>query len=812
MSESHPKPSDNLPDSDEWFEQLVKRSQPQSGIPRRVFLKLGGATGLTLGWGCTVADPDIVASGTGGEDEAGHDSTMDASGSGGASSDPDGSTSASGTSGADSQGNPTGGSTTATDPTDPSTTGTCEDDCECGPPTEETVDPAPSAPQVDLNAYVRIGTDNTITLYSLKCEMGQGVLTALPMLLAEELEVDWSQIRSEHPIADPRYDDTSLGIDQFTVSSASVATTYLPMRQMGAAAREMLIAAAAQQWGVPASECRAELGEVIHDASAQRANYGSLAELAATMPAPQNPPLKDPSEYKIVGTPRVQLGAREKCSGQAKYSIDIQVPDMVVGVVAFPPSIGGSVASFDATAARAIAGVRDVVEITAGVAVLADHFWAAIQGRNALEVQWNAGPNATLSSTTLSQRLREVVDTGADRLTPVLGDPEATIQAAGARSLDVEYELPYLAHAPMEPLNAVAFANGGQIEIWAGTQVPNNCASEVSRVTGVSRQNIIMHVPLLGGGFGRRAANDYVIAAVEASVASGLPVKLIYTREDDMKAAQYRPAAFNRMRGAVDESGRPNAWIHNISVQGFFGGFFATEGASTHFPYAIENRRVTWADPGIGVPCFTWRSVGASHNAFVVESFIDELADLAGRDPLEVRLEMLAASTDPNADRIMTVLEDVAAISNWAGGPPAGRGHGIAVHQTFGTIVAQVAEVSVEDGRVRVHKVWASVDCGYAVNPKGIEAQVEGSIMFALSATLYGRITIENGAAMETNFNTYPLVRISEAPDVEVSIVNSGAAITGMGEPAVPPLPAAVCNAVFQATGQRVRSLPITLA
>lgn len=805
--------SQMAPVEDEWLQRLLERSRPASAMPRRLFLKISSASGLALGWGCTVGGDDQVGveGSEGGESGGTGGPGGDLSG-GDLSGDPNSASGANTSMSADdgtstSEGTTTNGTTDTSD-----TTTACEQDCECGPPTEETTDAGPTVPQVELNAYVRIGTDDTITLYSLKVEMGQGVLTALPMLLAEELEVDWTKVRSEHPIASPALENAQMGIDQFTVSSASVSSTYLPMRQMGAAAREMLIAAAAQQWSVSASECRAELGEVIHDGSGQRARYGQLAELAATMPAPQNPSLKDPSEFKIIGTPRTQLGAREKCNGTAQYSIDVKVPDMVVGLVAFPPSVGGSVASFDASAALQVPGVRDVVEISAGVAVLGDHFWAAYKGRQALEVQWNAGPNATLNTAQLRETLRASLGSGVDRLMPVPGDPEGAFEGAPSElRLDVEYELPYLAHAPLEPLNAVAHARSGQVEVWAGTQVPNNAASEVARVAGVSRDNVIMHVPLLGGAFGRRATNDYVVAAVEASMASGLPVKIIYTREDDMRSANYRPMNCNRMRGAVDADGRVTAWIHDIGIQGLFGGAFATEGASTHFPYAIPNRRVTWSDLRQGMPVFTWRSVGSSHNAYVVECFLDELAALTGRDPLALRLELLDASSDPNAPRVATVLEDVAAVSGWGTALPAGRGRGIAVHQTFGTIVAMVAEVSVEAGELRVHKVWTSVDCGYAVNPRGIEAQVEGSIMFGLSAALYGEITVENGAAVQTNFDRYRLVRISEAPDVEVSIVNSGASITGMGEPAVPPIAPAVCNAIYAASGQRIRQLPIVL-
>jgi isoquinoline 1-oxidoreductase beta subunit len=454
--------------------------------------------------------------------------------------------------------------------------------------------------------------------------------------------------------------------------------------------------------------------------------------------------------------------------------------------------------------------VRNVVEIPSGVAVLADHYWAALKGRDALTVQWNAGPNAQLFTATLRADMVSQMNQGMDNVSA--GNPEQIITASAAdRQLDVTYELPYLAHAPMEPLNAVADVRMDGVEIWAGTQVPTSVVNQAADIAGVMPGEVTLHVPLLGGGFGRRATNDFVMDAVYASREVGRPVKIIFTREDDMRSGYYRPMNANRVRGALDADGWPNAWIHNIVVQGIFGAFFAVEGSATNFPYAFANRRVTWRDPGVDVPVFTWRSVGASHNAFVVESFLDELAALGGKDPLELRLRLLGQSTDPNAARQATALQTVADLAGWNSAPPAGRARGIAVHQTFGTIVAEVAEVSVTAGQVRVHKVWAAVDCGRAVNPRGIEAQAEGGIIFGLSAALYGRIDLEAGVPTQGNFDTYPLLRMNEAPEIEVAIIASGAAITGMGEPAVPPIAPAVCNAIFRLTGERIRSLPIQL-
>lgn len=752
-----PSPQSTLILAERFAERLA------AGAPRlmqrRVFLKLGGLGGLALGWACSSEDPASPMGSTPPPDMMeGPDGMM----------------------------------------TDPPPDGET-------PETPDDPEPAVPVVQYDINAYVRIGSDETVTFYVGQSEMGQGVLTALPMLIAEELDVDWAKVRSEHPIAS----QAKYG-NQSTVASASVARSFTPLREVGAAARQMLLAAAAQRWDVPVAQLRTELGVVHHDASERRATYGELAELAATLTPPDNPPLKNQSDFRIIGTPRAQLSARQKANGTAQYSIDVKVDGMLVGLVARPPALGGGVVSFDPTAALAVPGVRDVVQIPSGIAVLADHFWAAAKGRDALVVEWSAGPNALVSTATLRADMTSQMDQGMNNLDE--GDADGVIAAAPPeRQLDVVYELPYLAHAPMEPLNAVADVRMDGVEVWAGTQVPTSVVGDVARVAGVSADRVTLHVPLLGGGFGRRATNDYVLDAVYASREAGRPVKLIYTREDDMRSGQYRPMNANRIRGALDADGWPNAWVHNIVVQGIFGAFFAVEGAATNYPYAMPNRRVTWRDPGVQVPVFTWRSVGASHNAFVVESFLDELAALGGKDPLELRLRLLGQSNDPNAARQAAALQNAADRAGWTSAPPAGRARGLAVHQTFGTIVAQVAEVSIESGRVRVHRVWATVDCGRAVNPRGIEAQTEGGIIFGLSAALYGRIDLEAGVPTQGNFDTYRLLRINEAPEIDVAIIDSGADITGMGEPAVPPIAPAVCNAIFRLTGQRIRSLPIQL-
>lgn len=770
-----------------WSEKLALGKDP---LPRRVFLKLSGMGGLALGWACSSGGGSAPLS-------AGYPAPPAINGQGGVP----------GAMGMTANGVP-GTAPTTQGTVDGQAAPTSPDGAQ-DPVTDQSVTCAepkaapPSAEQYEINAYIRIGADNIVTFYSKETDMGQGVLTALPMLIAEELDVDWKSVRSEHPVAS----SAKYG-NQLTVSSASVSKSFVAMRETGAAARQMLLAAAAERFSVPVGELRTELGQVLHDGSGQKASYGELAEAAAQQRPPRSVQLKRDSEWKIIGTPRAQLNARAKAEGSAQYSIDVHVEGMLVGVVVRPPALGAPLRSFDDSAARAVPGVVDIVEVPSGLAVLGEHFWAAKSGRDALTVEWGAGPNDSVSTEALRSSMQAQMG-GASRLNE--GDALATIGAAGAdRKLDVIYELPYLAHAPMEPLNAVADVRPGSVEIWAGTQGPTGVASAAARLAGVRAEDVTVHVPLLGGAFGRRSTNDFVMDAVAASREAGRPVKLIYTREDDMRSGQYRPMSVNRLQGAVDEGGFPSAWSHDIVIQAIFpGGLFATEGAAEGFPYAIRNRRVTFADPGVRIPVFTWRSVGASHNAFVVQSFIDELAALGGQDPLAVRLRLLEQSSDRNASRHAAALMDVAMRSGYNNPPAAGRAQGIAVHQTFGTIVAQVAEVSMDAGKPRVHKVWATVDCGRAINPLGVAAQCEGGIIFGLSAALYGRIDIEGGQPVQGNFDRYRLVRMNEAPDIEVSVLDSGADLTGMGEPGVPPIAPAVCNAIYRLTGERIRRLPI---
>ncbi|MCG8424149.1 MAG: xanthine dehydrogenase family protein molybdopterin-binding subunit [Proteobacteria bacterium] len=656
----------------------------------------------------------------------------------------------------------------------------------------------------ELDAWVRISSDDTVTLLVGKAEMGQGVLTALPMILAEELDADWSKVRSEHAVADAdKYGS------QLTGGSTSVRLSYDSLRQAGATVREMLKAAAASEWKVAAGECRTENGAVMHDASSRSARYGELAELASTMSVPDSPTLKDRKDFRLIGQSVKRLDSRPKADGTAIFGLDVQRPDMLIAQVAHSPVFGGTVDSFNDSAARAISGVRDVVAIPTGVAVIADHYWAAQQGRDALSIQWNEGANATLSSESILDAMKSGIDDGVEVKNE--GDAPAVFDAA-VQKLEAEYELPYLAHAAMEPLNCTADVRADACEVWVPTQAQSLTHNLVAQLTGLSKDKVTIHTTMLGGGFGRRAAVDFVMDAVHASKAAGKPVKVVWSREDDVRGGYYRPSVWDKISGSLDESGYPNSWIHKISSPSLPSfvqpppayDVTAVEGAE-NLPYKIANLLVTYKDPGISIPTWFWRSVGSSQNAYVTECFFDELAELGGKDPVEARLHMLA--DHPRHQRVVQLAADQA---GWGGTLPEGVAQGVAVHESFGSIVAQVADVSIGDGgAVNVHRVVCAVDCGEVINPNTIEAQMESAIVYGLSAALYGQVRIENGRAVEGNFNTYQVLRMSEMPEIAVHIVAEGDPIGGIGEPGLPPIAPAVCNALYKLTGTRIRKLPI---
>jgi isoquinoline 1-oxidoreductase subunit beta len=667
-----------------------------------------------------------------------------------------------------------------------------------------------------LNSFVRIGPDETVTIVVNHSEMGQGVYTSLPMLVAEELECDWSKIVVEAAPVDPAYNHTQWGI-QGTGGSTSISSEWERLRKVGATAREMLIAAAADTWKVEKTSCRADNGKVIHS-SGKSLTYGQLADKASKMPTPKVVQLKDPSTFKIIGKPVKRLDTAEKTNGRGMFGIDVTIPGMLIAVVARPPVFGGKVVSFKAEKAKAVPGVKDVVQVPSGVAVVASGFWPAKVGRDALEIVWDDGANATLSTQSMREQYANTSKTPGT-VGRKEGNPQQALQNA-ANVLRAEYEVPYLAHATMEPLNCVVDLRADSCEIWTGTQFQTADRNAAAQIAGLKPKRVKIHTTLLGGGFGRRAnpQSDFVVQAVHVAKASKNPVKVIWTREDDMKGGWYRPMWYDRISGGIDSDGNLVGWHHTIVGQSiiagtpFEGAMVSADGVdetsvegAREIPYDIPNILVDLHTTKIGVPVQWWRSVGHSHTAFVVESFMDELAHAAGKDPYEFRRKLLAKQP-----RHRAVLELAAEKAGWGGSVPEGRGRGIALHKSFGSFVAYVAEVSVSSGgEVRVHKVVCAVDCGRVVNPNTIEAQMEGAIVFGLTAALYGAVTLKDGRVQQSNFNDYQMLALNEMPKVEVHIVPSQEAPTGVGEPGVPPIAPAVGNAVFAVTGKRIRRLPI---
>jgi isoquinoline 1-oxidoreductase beta subunit len=666
------------------------------------------------------------------------------------------------------------------------------------------------------NAYVRVGTDEMITVIANHSEMGQGVYTSLPMLLNEELEADWSKIRVESAPVDAAYNHSVFGI-QITGGSTSTASEWVRYREMGAVARVMLVQAAAQQWNVPADSCHVERGVVIHGASGRKASYGSLANAAAAIPVPANVPLKDPKSFTLVGKPTRRLDTPSKTNGTAQFGLDVNLPGMLTALVARAPVFGGKVVSFDASESLKVPGVRAVEQVPSGVAVIASGFWPAKLGRERLKINWNDGENAKLSSTKM------LADFSAQSASPgaiakTSGDPAGAL-AGAAKKITAEYDVPYLAHAMMEPLNCVVDLRADSCEIWTGTQFQTVDRANAAKVAGLPPDKVQIHTTLLGGGFGRRAnpASDFVMEAVQVAKAAKAPVKVMWTREDDIRGGWYRPMWHDRFAAGLDAGGEPIAWTHTIVGQSIMAGTpfeafgiqngidsASVEGAADLL-YGIPNLQVDLHSPRIGVPVQWWRSVGHSHTGFSVEAFFDEVAHAGGKDPYQLRRKLLAKQP-----RMLGVLDLVAQKSNWGKPLPAGHGRGIATHFSFDSYVAQVIEASVEkDGTVHVHRVVCAVDCGRVINPDTVTAQMEGGIIFGLTAALKTEITLENGRVQQRNFNDYPMLRMFEAPAIEVFIVPSEEKPTGVGEPSVPPVAPALTNAIFAATGKRVRRLPI---
>jgi isoquinoline 1-oxidoreductase subunit beta len=677
------------------------------------------------------------------------------------------------------------------------------------------------------NAYLRITPDNKVTIVIARSEMGQGVRTALPMILAEELEADWKQIEIEQAGASTLYGDQTTG------GSASVRTTWDPMRKAGAQAREMLISAAALTWSVPRSACMAETGRIRHSASNRSLSYGELVSKAATLPIPTDVPLKQSKDYKIVGQRLPRVDSPAKVKGEAVFGIDHRVPGMKYAVLSRCPVIGGKVASFDDKDSRKTSGVSYVGKIgDSAVAVVADSVFGALEGRRLLNITWDEGPSKDLNTAAVVASLKAAATKKSADLF-LAGDPAKI----SGRKISAEYELPFMAHAPMEPGNCTAHFQASSssnsskttCELWAPTQVPQDCRDSVATAVGLDPDQVKVNVTLMGGGFGRRLEHDYAVEAALVSKAINWPVKVLWTREDDMRCSTYRPASLHQLSATLDGSGFPAALTHRIIAPSISGqkGQPTPGNVDPDLPdeagpvYGIPNYAIEYVMTETPVPLGWMRSVYALQAAFALESFMDELAVAAGKDPFQYRLHLLAKDQDLpyftttwKTARMRGVLQLVAEKAGWDKPLPAGRYRGIACFGCFASYVAEVVEISMEGGQTenaqpRVHRVVAAVDCGQVVNPSILEQQIQGGVVYALANALRAKITIEKGRVVQGNFDDYAPLRMEETPTVEVYAVPSQEAPTGIGEPSVPPVAPALCNAIYVATKKRMRSLPI---
>jgi len=690
------------------------------------------------------------------------------------------------------------------------------------------------------NAYISITPDNIVRLWITRSEMGQGVRTTLTMMLAEELEANWSNIRLEQATPGGRFK----GIRLRTSGSGSTVGTYDALRKAGATAREMLIAAAAENWNVPASACRAERGTVVHVATGRKLTYGKLAAAAARQKVPDNPPLKNPKDFRIIGKPLKRIDGHGIVTGQAVYGIDVHVPGMLYAVMARCPFVGGKVASFDATKALAVRGVRHVAPVKSGlatgVAVVADHTWAAMKGRDALKVEWDHGPNAAFDSDHFLTQMQDQLAQPQDGyFVRDDGDARKALGSA-AKKMEATYELPFQAHAPLETMNCVADVRKDSCEIWAPTQCPEVVQSETAKMLALAEDSVKVHITLLGGGFGRRLIADYAHEAVEVSGAIGKPVQMLWTRSDDMRCGFFHPSDVEHIAGGLDANGRPIAWVQrsigsDLSVvpypteeqkknpRGYF-----NEGlpwGSFDNPYNFPNLKADFIPLNSPVPTGPWRAVFYPSPVFARESFLDEMAHAVEKDPLEFRLHLLEPGDvlkvgDAKIDRsrLIRVLRVAAEKAEWKRPLPQtgdrlwGRGVACNVYDEH-CFIAQVAEVSVgrQSHDVCVHRIVCAIDCGLVVNPLGLEGQAESGIIWGLSATLSGKIDFKKGAAVQSTFTDFQVTRMDEAPVIETHIVASDHPPGGFGETAVPPVAPAVVNAIFAATGKRIRRLPVSL-
>ncbi len=664
------------------------------------------------------------------------------------------------------------------------------------------------------NAYLRITPDNKVTVVVARSEMGQGVRTALPMILAEELEADWKQIEIEQAGA------STLFGDQTTGGSASIRTTWDPMRKAGAAAREMLITAAALTWSVPRSSCAAENGRVKHAATNRSLSYGELASKAATLPVPTDLPFKQSKDYKIVGQRLPRLDTPAKVKGEAVFGLDYRMPEMKFAVLSRCPTIAGKVSKFDDSESKKLTGVSYVGKIgDSAVAVVADSVWGALEGRRVLNVSWDEGPNKDLNTAAVMASLKQAASKKGVSLYSA-GDPTKL----SGRRVSAEYELPFMAHAAMEPGNCTAHYRGSNCELWAPTQVPQDCRDSVATAIGLDPDQVKVNVTLMGGGFGRRLEHDYAVEAALVSKAINAPVKVVWTREDDMRFSTYRPASLHQLSATLDGSGFPAALTHRIIAPSISGqkGQPVPGGVDPDLPdeagpvYGLPNYSIEYVMTETPVPLGWMRSVYALQAAFALESFIDELAVAAGKDALQYRLHLLAKDQDLpyftttwHTARMRAVLQLAAEKAGWDKPLPAGHYRGIACFGCFASYMAEVVEITMENDQPRVHRVVAVVDCGQVINPSILEQQIQGGIVYGLGNALRAKITIEKGRIVQGNFDDYAPLRMEETPTVEVYAVPSAEVPTGIGEPSVPPVAPALCNAIYAATKKRIRALPI---
>ena len=662
---------------------------------------------------------------------------------------------------------------------------------------------------VEANAWLRIGTDNRITFLCDKAEMGQGVYTSLPMLIAEELGVSVDRINVEFAPPGDQFINNLLG-GQVTGGSTSVRDGWEKLRKAGASARQLLVTAAANEWGVDAAHCRVTDGVVVSP-HGKRLNFGQLAEAAAKLPAPREVALKPADQFTVIGKAQKRKDTPAKVDGSAVYGIDVKLPGMLYAALAQPPVLGGSVRTFNDEKARAMPGVVATVLTSSGVAVVADSWWRAKKARDVLSIEWDAGPNAGLNNAKISQTLRKGAASDG-KVARNDGDVDAAIKQA-ARVIRADYELPLLAHATLEPQNCTADVRADGADIYVPTQVQQIAQATAARAAGLDAATVKVHTTFLGGGFGRRLEVDFIPAAVEASKAVRKPVKLIWTREDDMTHDAYRPPAFDQVTAAIDAKGNLTAWKLHLTGPSITARMFpavvekmidpfAVE-AATNYPYAVPNVRVDFRQQEIGIDVGYWRSVSHALNCFVAESFMDELAASQRKNPAEFRKALLA-----NQPRFLKVLDLVTREARF-GYPLRGHSHGLALMEGYGTYMAQVADISIEGGKVKLHRVYCVLDCGQQINPDTIVAQVESSILFGYSALMWGQIDLQGGRVQQTNFDNYRVARMSEAPRIDVYTIDSGEPPGGIGEPATALVAPAVCNAIYAATGRRLRSLPL---